>query len=131
MLVDTGSSADILYLAAYDRLGLPSNLLKPSCTPLTCFTRHSIYPVGIAELDFTVGEAPRTSTIRVSFTVVDISDHSYNGLIGHPILTALRAIVSYLHLKIKFPTTGGVGEVSGTRKELRFVSSCQSLEGHH
>ncbi|GAA0167779.1 hypothetical protein LIER_22638 [Lithospermum erythrorhizon] len=116
MLVDTGSSADILYLAAYDRLGLPRNLLKPACTPLTGFTGHSIYPVGIAGLDFTVGEAPRTSTIRASFTMVDISDPSYNGLIGRPILTALRAIVSPLHLKMKFSTTGGVGEVSEDQK---------------
>ncbi|GAA0152667.1 hypothetical protein LIER_11088 [Lithospermum erythrorhizon] len=91
MLVDMGSSADILYLAAYDRLGLPRNLLKPSCTHLTGYIGHSIYPVGIAELDF---------------TVVDISNPSYNCLNGHPILTALRAIVSPLYLKMKFPTTG-------------------------
>ncbi|GAA0162607.1 hypothetical protein LIER_39441 [Lithospermum erythrorhizon] len=38
LLVDTGSSADILYLATYDRLGLPRNLLKPACKPLTGFT---------------------------------------------------------------------------------------------
>ncbi|GAA0148740.1 hypothetical protein LIER_36787 [Lithospermum erythrorhizon] len=98
MLVETGSSPDILYLATYDRLGLPRNLLKPACTHLTGFTGHSIYPVGIAELDFTVGEAPRTSTIRASFTVVDISDPSYNGFIDYPILTTIRAIVSPLHI---------------------------------
>ncbi|GAA0163054.1 hypothetical protein LIER_19019 [Lithospermum erythrorhizon] len=113
MLADMGSLADIVYLAAYDRLGLPRNLLKPACTPLTGFTGHSIYSVGIAELDFTMGEAPRTSTIKAYFTVEDISDPSYNGLIDRPILIALRAIVSPLHLKMKFPTTRGVGEVSG------------------
>ncbi|GAA0166816.1 hypothetical protein LIER_43771 [Lithospermum erythrorhizon] len=75
--------------------------------------------MGMAELDFTVGEAPRTSTIRASFTVVDISDPSYNGLIGRPILIALRAIVSPLHLKMKFPTTGGVREVSEDQKSAR------------
>ncbi|GAA0148776.1 hypothetical protein LIER_36798 [Lithospermum erythrorhizon] len=72
MLVDTGSSTDILYLGAYDRLGLPRNLLKPADTPLTGFTGHSIYRVGIADLDFRVGEAPRTVTIRASSTIVDI-----------------------------------------------------------
>ncbi|GAA0138494.1 hypothetical protein LIER_00232 [Lithospermum erythrorhizon] len=65
MLVDTGSLVDIMYLAAYDRLGLPHNLLKPACTPL------------------------------------------------------IGAIVSRLHLKMKFPTTGGVGEVSGDQKKDR------------
>ncbi|GAA0149284.1 hypothetical protein LIER_36899 [Lithospermum erythrorhizon] len=42
------------------------------------FKGHFIYPVGIAKLDLTVGEAPRTSTIRASFTIVDISDPSFN-----------------------------------------------------
>ncbi|GAA0152876.1 hypothetical protein LIER_11244 [Lithospermum erythrorhizon] len=70
-------------------------------------------------MDLTMGEAPRTSTIRAFFTVVDISDPSYNGLVGRPILTALRAIISPLHLKMKFPKTGGVGEVSGDQKRAR------------
>ncbi|GAA0165847.1 hypothetical protein LIER_21143 [Lithospermum erythrorhizon] len=69
MLVDTGSLADILYLQAYDQLGLPRKHLKPVSTPLTRFTGHSVYPTGIAELDLTVGKAPRTTTARASFTV--------------------------------------------------------------
>ncbi|GAA0162432.1 hypothetical protein LIER_18525 [Lithospermum erythrorhizon] len=130
ILVGTESSANILYLVAYDRLGLPRNLMKPACTPLIRLTGHSIYPVGIPELDFTVGETPRTSMIRASFTMDDISDPAYNGLIGRPILTALRAIVSPIHLKMKFPTTGGLGEVTSDQKRARFVTNYQSPEGH-
>ncbi|GAA0184157.1 hypothetical protein LIER_31446 [Lithospermum erythrorhizon] len=55
MLVDTGSSTDILYLSTYDKLGLPRNMLQPMHTPLTGFIRHSVYPKGMAILDFTVG----------------------------------------------------------------------------
>ncbi|GAA0141162.1 hypothetical protein LIER_02369 [Lithospermum erythrorhizon] len=113
MLADTRSSADILYLQAYDRLGLPRKHLKPVSTPLTEFTGHSVYATEIAELDLTVGEAPRSVTIRASFTVVDIADPSYNRLIGRHLLNTLRAIVSPLHLKMKFPTSGGIGEVIG------------------
>ncbi|GAA0179078.1 hypothetical protein LIER_29927 [Lithospermum erythrorhizon] len=58
MLVDMGSSAHILYLQAYDRLGLPRKHLKPVSTPLIGFTGHSVYSIGIAELELTVGEAP-------------------------------------------------------------------------
>ncbi|GAA0145316.1 hypothetical protein LIER_05537 [Lithospermum erythrorhizon] len=119
MQVDTGSSADILYLQAYDRLGLPWKHLKAMSTTLTGSTGHSVYPTGIAKLDLTVGEAPRSVTIRASFTVVDISDPSYNGLVERPLLNALRAIVSPLHLKMKFPTSGGMGEVTGDRKKAR------------
>ncbi|GAA0139895.1 hypothetical protein LIER_01354 [Lithospermum erythrorhizon] len=38
MLVDTGSSADIIYLRAYEKLGLSRKHLKPVATPLTGFT---------------------------------------------------------------------------------------------
>ncbi|GAA0169575.1 hypothetical protein LIER_24026 [Lithospermum erythrorhizon] len=93
MLVDTRSSADILYLQVYYRLGLPCKHLKQVSTPLTGFPGHSVYPTGIAELDLTVGEAPRKTTVRASFTVVDIPDPSYNVLIGRPLLNDLRAVI--------------------------------------
>ncbi|GAA0174279.1 hypothetical protein LIER_27704 [Lithospermum erythrorhizon] len=80
---------------------------------------HVIYPVGIITLEFTVGIGDRTSKIKTQFTVVDIDDPSYNGLIGRPILIALRAIVSPLHLKMKFPTAGGIEEVCGNQKRAR------------
>ncbi|GAA0157623.1 hypothetical protein LIER_14852 [Lithospermum erythrorhizon] len=48
--------------------------------------------------------------------MVDIPDSSYNVLIGRPILTAIKAIVSPVHIKHKFPTAGGIGEMSGDQK---------------
>ncbi|GAA0155522.1 hypothetical protein LIER_13231 [Lithospermum erythrorhizon] len=36
-----------------------------------------------------------------------------------PILTVLRAIVSPVHLKMKFPTPGGIGEICGDQKKAR------------
>ncbi|GAA0163581.1 hypothetical protein LIER_19410 [Lithospermum erythrorhizon] len=44
ILVDTGISANILYLSTYDKLGLSRNMLRPMHTPLTEFTGHSVYP---------------------------------------------------------------------------------------
>ncbi|GAA0177705.1 hypothetical protein LIER_29736 [Lithospermum erythrorhizon] len=117
MLVDMGSSAEILYLSTYDKFGFPRNMLQPMHTPLTGFTGYSIYPAGMETLDFTMGSSSKKSTIRAQFIVVDIDESSYNGLIGRPILTALRAIVSLLHLKMKFPTAGGIGEICGNQKK--------------
>ncbi|GAA0158315.1 hypothetical protein LIER_38616 [Lithospermum erythrorhizon] len=86
MLVDTGSSADVLNLSTYDKLRLPRNMLQQMHTPLI---------------------------------VIDIQDSTYNGLIERPILTALTEIVSPLHLKMKFPTTRGIGEICGNQKKAR------------
>ncbi|GAA0176486.1 hypothetical protein LIER_29467 [Lithospermum erythrorhizon] len=104
MLVDTCNSVDLLYLSTFDKLRLPRSLIKPLHTVLTGFTGHTIQAVGEVTLDFTVGEGTKISTIRAHFTVVDLEDSSYNELIGRPILTTLHAIVSLVHLKMKFPT---------------------------
>ncbi|GAA0165507.1 hypothetical protein LIER_20896 [Lithospermum erythrorhizon] len=131
MLVDMGSSADILYLITYDKLQLPRSLIQPITTPLTGFTGHMVYPVGIVALDFTVRKGEKTTTIRAQFMVVDIDDTSYNGLIGRPILTSLRAIVSPLHLKLKFPSAGGIGEVCGNQKRARICYEASVLQTTH
>ncbi|GAA0149407.1 hypothetical protein LIER_08588 [Lithospermum erythrorhizon] len=110
MSVDTGSSADISYLSTYDKLQLPLSHIQPIATPLIGFTGHVVYPLGIATLYFIVEEGKRIATIKAQFTVVDINDSSYNGLLGRPILTVLRAIVSPLHLKLKFLTSEDIGE---------------------
>ncbi|GAA0143999.1 hypothetical protein LIER_35848 [Lithospermum erythrorhizon] len=44
MLVDKGSSADIIYHSALDKLNLPRSIIEPTRTPLTRFTGHSVYP---------------------------------------------------------------------------------------
>ncbi|GAA0156742.1 hypothetical protein LIER_38337 [Lithospermum erythrorhizon] len=43
-------------------MGLPRKHLKPVSTPDTGFTGHSVYHTRIAELDVTIGEAPRIAT---------------------------------------------------------------------
>ncbi|GAA0168226.1 hypothetical protein LIER_22991 [Lithospermum erythrorhizon] len=66
MLVDTGSSADILYLNTYDKLHLPRSHIQPIVTPLTGFTGHVVYTLGITTLDLTLGTGNKTTTIKAS-----------------------------------------------------------------
>ncbi|GAA0184486.1 hypothetical protein LIER_31774 [Lithospermum erythrorhizon] len=101
----------------YDDPVLPRSHIQPTTTLLTEFTGYVVYPLGIATLDFTVGEGEGTTTIKAQFTVVDINDSSYNGLIGRPILTVGRAIVTPLYLKLKFPTIGAYMKHVETERE--------------
>ncbi|GAA0158558.1 hypothetical protein LIER_38681 [Lithospermum erythrorhizon] len=78
MLVDTRSSADIIYLSAFDKLNLPRSIIEPMRTPITGFTRHSVYPLGIARLWVMMGKGLTSTTFQAQFTVVDIPDSSYN-----------------------------------------------------
>ncbi|XP_077215932.1 uncharacterized protein LOC143850586 [Tasmannia lanceolata] len=61
---------------------------------------------------------PTQRTIMQTFVIVHIPS-TYNGIIGRPALNELGAVVPTAHLKIKFPTKLGVGEVIGDQEKAR------------
>ncbi|RWW37364.1 hypothetical protein BHE74_00057542 [Ensete ventricosum] len=64
IMIDTGSSTDILYLDAFHKLGMTNRDLAPMTSTLTGFTGDAITPVGVATL-VTFGDEPRTKTLMV------------------------------------------------------------------
>ena len=112
MLVDNGSSVDILYFQAFERMGLKVSELKPSPNLVYNFTGDSIIPLGLISLLMTLGEYSRQSCVMTDFLVID-QPSAFNAVVGRPSLKELRAITSIHHLLMKFPTPRGVGEVKG------------------
>ena len=88
--------------------------LDPNNSPLNGFTRDHIIPKGLAKLTITVGELARTSTILTNFLVVD-APSAINGIIGRPLLKALKVTISNYHLTMKFLMAEGTGEVRGNQ----------------
>ena len=68
-----------------------------------------------------MGTKPKRTSITVLFTVVDIPHPTYNGIIGRTMLTTLSAIVSPIHLMIKFPTRNGIGCMRGNQRYARVI----------
>ncbi|XP_065027541.1 uncharacterized protein LOC135651404 [Musa acuminata AAA Group] len=118
IMVDTGSSTDILYLDAFQKLGLFRDALEPMSLALTGFTGESISPLGMITLPLTLGEVPRTKTMIAIFLVVDLPT-AYNAILGRPTLNKFRAIISTNHQTVKFLTRAGVGDVRGSPRESR------------
>ncbi|XP_064963274.1 uncharacterized protein LOC135611567 [Musa acuminata AAA Group] len=118
IMIDTGSSADMLYLDAFLKLGLTKESLKPICSALTGFTSDSVSPLGTVTLPLTLGAPPRTKTVMSTFLVVDLHT-AYNAILGRPTLNKIRAVVSTYHQTVKFPTHAGTGEVWGSPQESR------------
>ncbi|RZR82542.1 hypothetical protein BHM03_00008991 [Ensete ventricosum] len=110
IMIDIGSSVDILYLDAFHKLGMTNRDLAPMTSTLTGFTDDAITPVGIATLPMTFGNEPRTKTLMVHFMVVDLPS-AYNMIIGQPTLNKLRVVVSIYHRSMKFPTNASLGEI--------------------
>jgi ribonuclease HI len=112
VLIDNGSSADIIYLTAFQQMRIGKDQLRPIETPLVGFAGTSVYPLGIIALQIIAGTYPKQATKRVEFLVVDCP-LAYNVIIGRPTLNRLRAVTSTYHLLVRFPTENGIGEMKG------------------
>ena len=112
VLVDNGSSVDVLYYLAFQQMNLGRDQLRLVYSPLVGFGGMKVQPVGTITLPMVVGAHPQQVTRNVKFLVVDCSS-SYNAIIGRPTLKSWKAVTSTYHLSVKFPTEYGVGEVQG------------------
>ncbi|GAV90340.1 Asp_protease_2 domain-containing protein, partial [Cephalotus follicularis] len=118
ILIDSGSSDNILYKHAFDQLRIQTDQLKPVKTPLVGITGEMIHPLGSIDLSVVVGTAPHQTQVEMTFLVVDIPS-PYNAIIGRPGLNLMEAIVPTRHVLMKFPTRIGVGEARGDQQVAR------------
>jgi hypothetical protein len=112
VLVDTGSSADIIYKSTFELMSIDQGKVVPTMGPLVGFFGEQVLPMGAIELPVMAGTSPRQKTIMVEFLVVD-GQSAYNVILGRPALNDLGAITSIPHLCMKFLTDSGVGVVRG------------------
>ncbi|GAV71359.1 hypothetical protein CFOL_v3_14853 [Cephalotus follicularis] len=71
ILIDSGSSADILYKHAFDQLNIPTNQLRPVKTPLVDFAGEMVQPLGSIDLSVVAGTASCQTHVQMTFLVVD------------------------------------------------------------
>ncbi|KAL0420150.1 UNVERIFIED_CONTAM: hypothetical protein Sradi_1428500 [Sesamum radiatum] len=81
VLVDSGSSADIMFYDAYVQLGIDNAQLRKVNTPLTGFSGEMIEPLREVMLPLSLGSLPKRSTKMVKFLVVK-APSAYNIILG-------------------------------------------------
>ncbi|GAV71192.1 hypothetical protein CFOL_v3_14686 [Cephalotus follicularis] len=91
VLIDNGSSTDIMFYDIFEKLKLGTNRLKPMDSPLCGFSGERVHEEGTIELLVTTGVAPQQSTIMVKFLVVKLP-YAYNVIIGRPSLNFLSSV---------------------------------------
>ena len=71
VVVDKGSSADIIFASAFDKMGIGKEKLDPVNTHLRGFSGEKVLPLGSIQLVLTFGEPPCQATKTARFLIVD------------------------------------------------------------
>ena len=93
VLVDTGSSVNILYKSSLECMKLSIKDLEPCNQKIYGFSGEGLTPAGSIRLPVIAGIVPATRTLLATFIVVDCPS-AYNAVIGRPILVDLQAVTS-------------------------------------
>ena len=103
VFIDQGSSANIIFRDAFNKLRLKNSDLQSYKKELMDFSGEKVYPYVFVTLHVTLGIRPKTLTVKVDFFVVDYPS-TYNVILGRPTLNKIEAIVSRACLTMKFLT---------------------------
>lgn len=108
MYVDGGASTDIMYEHCFKRLRPEiRSQLSPATTSLTGFTGEKIWPMGKIRLLVIIGDKQHSTAAWMNFMVIR-SPSTYNGIIGRPGISTMRAVPSTTHGMLKFPVERGI-----------------------
>ena len=106
VMVDQGSTVEIMYPDLYKGLSLRAEDLTPYSSPLVSFAGKVIIPKGQIKFPVQTG----SEVVEVDFIVVDAYS-PYTAIVARPWLHTLGAISSTLHQKIKYPSEGRNKEI--------------------
>jgi hypothetical protein len=115
VLVYNGSQADIIFLHAFDHMGIIHSLLKPLDNPLYSFSGKGTFPVGKIELTLSFGVAPNARSEQVTFDIVDMV-YPYNAIMGRGSINKFEAVIHGLYLCMKIPGPQGAITVYGNQQ---------------
>ncbi|XP_024016831.1 uncharacterized protein LOC112090237 [Eutrema salsugineum] len=122
ILVDTGSSVNVIFKEALDQLELASDRIEPFIEPITGFDGERCMTVGMVNIPIYVGGVAKI----IQFLILD-KPAIYNAILGTPWLHAMKAVASTYHQCLKFPTPDGVYTLRGNQAVARscYINECR------
>ncbi|XP_021718848.1 uncharacterized protein LOC110686537 [Chenopodium quinoa] len=119
ILIDGGSSANIIYISAFNELKLDRKDLKRVNYEVTGFNGSGLTPEGIIELSVRVVERSRRRDVRAEFFVIN-SPSPYNVIMGRPLIHKIGGVVSTYHLAMAYTTNEGwSANLKGSQKTAK------------
>ncbi|XP_010678170.1 uncharacterized protein LOC104893735 [Beta vulgaris subsp. vulgaris] len=131
VLIDSGSSVDIITMDCLRKLKYEEKDLSPIDQPLVGFGGQFVQPLGSIKLPTQMGEKGAGRNVIIDYLVVDTS-LPYNVIIGRPTLNKVNAAISTYQLLLQFKGHDGmVARLFGNQKSARecYVNSLKSSDG--
>ncbi|XP_022638464.1 uncharacterized protein LOC111241956 [Vigna radiata var. radiata] len=121
VLIDQGSSVNVLYWTTFQKMELTEDAITPFHEQIVGFAGERVDTRGYLDLRTRLGTGDKAKELRVRFLLVE-ANNSYNTLIGRPCLNAFGAILSTPHLAMKFPSESGV--ICTVRADQKTARQC-------
>ncbi|XP_068474980.1 uncharacterized protein [Phaseolus vulgaris] len=106
VLVDQGSSADVMFWSTFNKLQLSPEKLRPYTVCLYGFAEDHVEVRGHIELRTTFTDGTTTRTTNIRYLVVNVPS-AYNILLGRPTLNRIGAVAFMRHMKMKLLSLEG------------------------
>ena len=119
VLVDQGSSADVMIWSTFNKLQLSPYQLRPYTGCLYGFAGDQVEVRGHIKLRTTFTDCTTSRTANIRYLIVN-APSTYNILLGRPALNRIGAIASTRHMKMKLPSLEGtVITIKSDQKEAK------------
>ena len=102
ILVDNGSSTNVIFLSALKKMNIDEAHIHRHSTVLVEFSGEQKFTLG----DITLPVYAARVNLHITFVVFD-SPSAYYVILGRPWIHDMRAVPSTFHQVIRFPTTWG------------------------
>ncbi|XP_026416467.1 uncharacterized protein LOC113311892 [Papaver somniferum] len=116
ILVDSGSSAEVLFYDTFKRMELSDDILVPSTYRIYGFNGTVTIPKG--EVTLRVSGGGGYLDTLTTFCVVDVAS-LYEAIIGRSWIARIKGVASAYHQRLRFPTYKGIAEVVGDSHAAR------------
>lgn len=120
IIVDIGSSADIIFSSTFDRTNIDRNLLQPAEIPLIGFVGKRINASGKILLLVSFRDLTNPRIENITFDVVEMN-YPYLAIFKRGFLNKFEAVVHQLYLCVKILTAKGVITVHGNQRLARDI----------